>query len=708
MSTPFKVDIDDIEFMFFDLLGVDSTLGKTEKYGAFDADTYKATLREAAKIAEEVLGPINGPGDRQGCKLDDDGNVTTPDGYVDAWKKFAEGGWIAPSAPPEYGGVGLPRAVTMTVNDMFIGACTAFMMYPGLTAPAGRMVVEFGDDAYKELVATRLFTGQWSGTMCLTESGAGSSVGDNRAKAEPSGEDGVYFLEGEKIFISGGDTDMAENIIHLVLARTPGSPGGTKGLSLFMVPKYEFDAEGNIGARNDAKVVGIEHKMGINGSATCTLALGSTGKCKGWLIGKERGGIMQMFKMMNEARIGVAGQGAAAAGAAYSFARQYANERVQGTTLTKRDADAERVTIAQHPDVRRMLMTLKVVSETVRALCVRIAYWHDLWDVSDDEAEKKRLLRRADLLIPILKAHVTDLGFDMAVTAVQVYGGYGFIGEYPVEQLVRDSKIQSIYEGTNGIQALDLLGRKMRIDGGALFMEWMGEAQKTLGDAGKEGFAAQGRVPGQGPRPARGVGDAPGQGRRRRQYQRRLHLRRPVPQGDRHRDARPRGPRASPRGEAPHRRPRRVHLPQGQAPQPRLLRRPPAPGRRGPRQDGPVQRRELPRRDPLRLTRRERPPWAGARMALHRDCLAWRNCCIWRNQEGGIQRSNALGGVHSVSCLEPQPTGRFLPTASTSACKPTSAEMPADLTRSRSRPSPMGCCSTPKRPRLHTPTTPQR
>ncbi len=491
MSTPYKVDLDEIEFMFFDLLEVAKTLGDSEPYGGFDVDTYRATLREAAKLAEEVLAPINTPGDREGCKLDADGNVTTPKGYVDAWRKFAEGGWIAPAAPVEYGGVGLPRAVAMTVNDMFIGACTAFMMYPGLTAPAGRMVVAFGDDSYKQLVATKLFTGEWSGTMCLTESGAGSSVGDNRAKATPSDTPGVYLLEGEKIFISGGDNDMAANIIHLVLARTPGSPMGTKGLSLFMVPKYEFDAEGNLGRRNDAKVVGIEHKMGINGSATCTLALGANGPCKGWLIGKEREGIQQMFKMMNEARIGVAGQGAAAAGAAYAFARQYAAERVQGTKLTKRDADAERVRIIEHPDVRRMLMTLKVVSETVRSLCVRIAYWHDLIEVSKDEQETKRLHRRAELLIPILKAHVTDLGFEMAVTAVQVYGGYGYIGEYPVEQLVRDAKIQSIYEGTNGIQALDLLGRKMRMDGGALFMEWLGEAQKTLADAGKEGFSAQ-------------------------------------------------------------------------------------------------------------------------------------------------------------------------------------------------------------------------
>lgn len=491
MSTPFKVDLEDLEFTFFQQLRVAEKLGATEKYKEIDEDTYRTTLAEAAKLAENVLHPINGPGDREGCKLDGEGNVTTPKGYGDAWRAMAEGGWIAPSAPVEYGGVGLPRVVTMAVTDMLSGSSLAFMMYPGLTSAAARMVDEFGDDAYKELVATKLFTGEWGGTMCLTEAGAGSSVGDNRAKATPSGDGGVYLLEGEKIFISGGDNDFTTNIIHLVLARTPGSPAGTKGLSLFLVPKYEYDADGTIGDRNGAKVVGIEHKMGINGSATCTLALGSDKPCKGWLLGKEREGITMMFKMMNEARVGVAGQGSATAGAAYSFARQYAVERVQGNSLTQRGGDDPRVRIVEHPDVRRMLMTLKVVSETCRAACLRMAFLHDLATTTTDEKERDRHETRADLLIPVLKAHVTDLGFEMASLAVQVYGGYGFIGEYPVEQLVRDAKIQSIYEGTNGIQALDLLGRKMRIQNGALFMTWMAETQARLKAAGEEGFTAQ-------------------------------------------------------------------------------------------------------------------------------------------------------------------------------------------------------------------------
>ncbi len=492
MSTPFTVDLDDLDFIFFEQLRAHERLASYAPYADLDADTYRATFAEAARLATGVLHPINRTGDREGCKLDGEGNVTTPKGYRNAWKQMADGGWIAPSAPEDLGGPGLPRCVTMAVNDMFDAACTAFMMYPGLTAAAGRVVRAFGPEATRDLVARRLFTGQWSGTMCLTEAGAGSSVGDNRARATASEEPGVWLLEGEKIFISGGDNDLVENIVHLVLARTPGSPNGTKGLSLFLAPKYIFDGAGTLGERNGAKVVGIEHKMGINGSATCTLALGSDRPCKAWLVGKEREGIALMFHMMNEARIGVAGQGCAIAGAAYGYALAYARERVQGTGLAKRDSDEERVRITAHPDVRRMLMTLKVVAETMRSACIKLVLLHDIGRNTSDENERLRCEARQDLLIPVLKAHCTDLGFEMAALAVQVYGGYGYVGEYPVEQLVRDAKIQSIYEGTNGIQALDLLGRKMRAHGGKHFMEWMTESQQELAQAAAEGFAVQG------------------------------------------------------------------------------------------------------------------------------------------------------------------------------------------------------------------------
>ena len=342
MSTPYKVDVEDVKFVFFDQLQVDKKLAQTEAFAELDRDTYEATIEEVRKIAEDVLHPINAIGDRQGCKLDDEGNVTTPEGYGEVWKQMAEGGWIAPGADPELGGGGMPRSISGVCNDVFPSACTAFMMYPGLTAAAARVTAAYGPAALRTLVATKLFSGEWGGTMCLTESGAGSSVGDNRCKAVPADEEGMWLLEGEKIFISGGDQDLTDNICHLVLARTPGSPEGTKGLSLFLVPKFMFDTEsGELGERNGAKVVGIEHKMGINGSATCTLALGASGPCKAWMVGEERQGITLMFHMMNEARIGVALQGVATCQAAYGYALQYAKERVQGQPLRNmRDPEA--------------------------------------------------------------------------------------------------------------------------------------------------------------------------------------------------------------------------------------------------------------------------------------------------------------------------------------------------------------------------------
>ncbi len=491
-STSFTVNLRDIQFVLFDQLGMDQKLASVEAYADFDRDVYEATLAEGKRIAEDKLAPINGPGDREGCTVDEDGNVTTPKGYKEAWQTLADGGWIAVTAPPELGGSGMPFIMSMALNNMFIGAAMAFMMYPGLGAAAARVIAKHGPEDKRELWASKMFTGEWGGTMCLTESGAGSSVGDNRAKATPTDEPGLYEIEGEKIFISGGDHDLADNIVHLVLARTPNAGKGTKGLSLFMVPKFLVDAEGNLGDRNGAHVLGIEHKMGINGSATCTVGFGSRGRCLGYIVGEENQGIELMFLMMNEARIGVGTQGMAIATAAYQYSLHYANERVQGSSIREaRNPDAPKVAIVQHPDVRRMLMTQKVLSETMRSLCYKLALFADLAEHSQDEEERKRLEGRVDLLVPILKAMCTDLGYDVATLAVQIYGGYGYIQEFPVEQLVRDSKIASIYEGTNGIQALDLLGRKMRIGSGALFIDWMQDAEAFLRSAAKDGFIEQ-------------------------------------------------------------------------------------------------------------------------------------------------------------------------------------------------------------------------
>lgn len=490
-STSFAVDLQDIHFVLFDQLEMDRKLGQHGKYADLDREVYAATLTETKRIAEEVLGPINKSGDRVGCKLDGDGNVTTPPGYKEAWRTLADGGWIAVSAPAELGGGGMPFTMAMIVNEVLCGACMAFMMYPGLTAGAARVILEHAPERLREPFARNMFSGKWGGTMCLTEAGAGSSVGDNRSKATPTDEPGVYLIEGEKIFISGGDQDFTENIVHLVLARTPNAGRGTKGLSLFMVPKFLVDADGQLGARNGAHVLGIEHKMGINGNATCTLGLGMRGPCRGWLVGEENQGIELMFLMMNEARIGVAAQGQAIAAAAYGYARVYAKDRIQGQPL--RDAknpDAAPVAIVQHPDVRRMLMLQKVHSETMRSLLCKVALYFDLMHEAEDPAERERLKARVDLWTPIVKAMCSDLGFEVATLAVQTYGGYGYIGEYPVEQLVRDAKITSIYEGTNGIQAMDLVGRKLRIGGGALFIEWMNEAMAAV-----EKAAADYKVP---------------------------------------------------------------------------------------------------------------------------------------------------------------------------------------------------------------------
>jgi len=484
-ATDFTVDMQDIQFVLFDLLDIDARLQSIERFADFDLETYQATLAEAERIATEVLGPINTSGDREGVSMDEDGNVRTPKGYKAAWDTFAEGGWVGMSAHPDAGGIGLPQVIALAGTEMFSGAATAFSMYPGLTAGAARVIWEFGPKDWRQPVAEKMFTGEWGGTMCLTEADAGSAVGDNRTKAIRTETPGLYHLVGEKIWISGGDQDLTDNIVHLVLARTPDAPAGSKGLSLFLVPKFEFDDDMNLGERNGAVVTGLEHKMGIHASATCMLALGAGDTpAKGWLVGEEGQGLPIMFHLMNEARIGVGVQGQSLAAAAYNYARAYAKDRIQGTAIENfRDADAERVAIVKHPDVRRMLMRMKVLVETMRSFLYRVAYYEDLATSSElDDAEREKFAGRVDLLVPVAKSHCTDMGFEVCVTGVQVLGGYGYTQEYPLEQLVRDGKIMTIYEGTNGIQAMDLLGRKLRMKGGMLLMDWVQDAQKLCKD----------------------------------------------------------------------------------------------------------------------------------------------------------------------------------------------------------------------------------
>ncbi len=490
-ATGLTVDLRDIHFVLFEQLRVQEVLRDFEAFADMDQDLYEAMLEEAVKVATEVLYPLNKPGDVHGCAFDGEGNVTTPPGFKEGYETFRESGWIGTMAPAEWGGIGLPRPVGAAVGEIFSGANTALMTYSGLTRGAAELITEHGPDWIKDLCLPRMYAGDWSGTMCLTEAGAGSAVGDNRARATPTDEPGVYHLEGEKVFITAGDQDLTDNILHLVLARLPDAPEGTKGISIFLVPKLHIAGEG-LGERNDAYVVGIEEKMGIHGSATCTLVLGANGPCRGYLLGEPNTGMRIMFHMMNDARIQVGLQGLASASVSYQNALAYARERAQGSAVEHwRDPSAPRVTIDQHPDVRRMLLLQKTAVEAMRSLVFTTALRTDLATRHPDSATREQNHDLVELMTPIVKAHLSDLGFECTRLAIQTFGGYGYIGEYPVEQHMRDVKIASLYEGTNGIQAMDLLGRKLTRGGGVLLLQWIQTAGEVVSAAREVGLGEQ-------------------------------------------------------------------------------------------------------------------------------------------------------------------------------------------------------------------------
>jgi alkylation response protein AidB-like acyl-CoA dehydrogenase len=377
----------------------------------------------------------------------------------------------------------MPVTLSLAVSDYFIGANFAFMMYPGLTHGAGRLVHTFGTEKQKKLFLKKMFAGEWTGTMLLTEPEAGSDVGALTTSAVKN-DDGTYSISGNKIFISSGEHDLSENIIHPVLARIEGAPQGTRGISLFLVPKIRVNDDGSLGEFNDVVCTGVEEKMGIHGNATCSLSLGSKGNCQGTLLGEKNKGMRAMFQMMNEARLLVGLQGLACASAAYLYAVNYARERVQGRHLLKAlEDDAPLVPIIEHPDIRRMLLTMKVYVEGMRSLIYYIGNCEDKFKISDKEADKAKYQGLIDLLIPISKGYVTDKAFEVCSLGVQVYGGYGYIKEYPMEQLLRDCRITQIYEGTNGIQAMDLLGRKLGMNKGKPIMDLLGEIQQTIAGA---------------------------------------------------------------------------------------------------------------------------------------------------------------------------------------------------------------------------------
>ncbi|MDP6932557.1 MAG: acyl-CoA dehydrogenase [Myxococcota bacterium] len=480
-ATTFNIDLRDMRFVLHEQLRMGQTMSECETFADYDNELYDSFLDEAARFSTDVLAPCNRQGDIEGCEFDGAGSVRPPAAFKEAWHALAENGWMAFGAPAEHGGTPAPQVLSVAVHEMFTGANVAFATYPGLTRGVARLLTEFAPEWLKNLCIPHMYDGTWAGTMCLTEAGAGSAVGDNRARATRSEDGQTYLLQGEKVFITAGDQNFTENIIHLVLARTPDAPDGIKGLSIFAVPKFNFDRNGNLGARNGIYVTGIEEKMGIHGSVTCTLTLGENGPCTGFLLGEEGAGIQIMFRLMNEARIGVGIQGLSGAAGAYLNALSYAKERIQGVEIAKiKDFDAPRVPIVVHPDVRRMLMWQRVHVETMRSLLYSTAFTVDRAVHLANDTDREATIDHVGLITPLCKAHCSDISFEVCCYALQTYGGYGYLQDYPVEQYVRDTKIASIYEGTNGIQAMDLLGRKMRMQSGAVFMGWMAQLEEDL------------------------------------------------------------------------------------------------------------------------------------------------------------------------------------------------------------------------------------
>jgi alkylation response protein AidB-like acyl-CoA dehydrogenase len=465
----YKAPLRDMRFVLDEVLDV-SGLSKLPGYEDATPDTIHAILEEAAKICENVLFPLNRTGDEEGCTYEN-GVVRTPKGFKEAYKQFCDGGWTSVTCDPAYGGQGLPATVGFAVTEIITASNQAFGMYPGLSHGAYEALHTHGSEELKKAYLPKLADGTWSGTMCLTEPQCGTDLGLIRTRAEPQA-DGSYAITGTKIFISAGEHDLTENILHLVLARLPDAPGGTKGISLFLVPKFLPAKDGGVGERNGIRCGAIEHKMGIKASSTCVMNLDNA---KGWLVGELNKGMPAMFVMMNAARLGVGMQGLGIAETSYQSAVAYARDRLQGRSLTgPKNAEGPADPIIVHPDVRRMLLTQKSFTEGARALSLWVSMLIDEAHSHPDADKRAAADDLVQMLTPIIKAYFTDMGSECANLAVQTYGGHGYIRENGVEQLVRDARITQLYEGTNGIQALDLIGRKLPMKGGQA-------AQRLLG-----------------------------------------------------------------------------------------------------------------------------------------------------------------------------------------------------------------------------------
>ncbi len=467
----YKAPVDDVLFLLKDVFHIER-YDNLPRFADANIETLAAILGEGAKFCEEVLQPLNRVGDKEGCKRNADGSVTTPKGFKEAYRQMAEGGWIGLSAETEYGGQGLPHTVDAAVNEFVSAANMAFGMYPGLSKGAYRAIATHGNDEQKKKYLPKLASGEWSGTMNLTEPQCGTDLGLIRAKAVPQ-HDGSYKISGSKIFISAGEHDLAKNIVHLVLARIEGAPEGVKGISLFVTPKLKVNADGTVGGPNGVTCGSIEEKMGIHGNSTCVI---NYDEATGWLVGEANRGLNAMFVMMNEARLGVGIQGLALSEVAYQNAAQYAKDRLQGRAISGVKApDKPADPIIVHPDIRRMLMTMRAFNEAARALMLWTALKADVALQSDDEKTRQAADDHMGLLTPVIKGVFTDKGFENAVMAQQVFGGHGYIQEHGMEQFVRDARIAMIYEGANGIQALDLVGRKLPKDGGRALMTFFNE-----------------------------------------------------------------------------------------------------------------------------------------------------------------------------------------------------------------------------------------
>jgi acyl-CoA dehydrogenase len=467
----YKAPVEDVSFLLNDVFQIDR-YDNLPGFSDASADVREAIIGEAAKLAEEVLQPLNRSGDMEGCKRKDDGSVTTPKGFKEAFKQLTEGGWLGLSVPSEYGGQGLPVTLSQTVNEFQCSANMAFAMYGGLTMGATAALLVHGTDEQKKTYVPKMVAGEWTGTMNLTEPHCGTDLGLLRTKAVRQA-DGSFKITGTKIFISAGEHDLADNIIHLVLARIEGAPAGIKGVSLFVVPKFLVNADGSVGARNGVTCGSIEHKMGIHGNSTCVM---NYDNATGWLIGEENKGMQGMFVMMNEARLGVAVQGLAQSEVAYQNAVTYARERLQGRALTGAKAtDKPADPIIVHPDVRRTLLSIRAFNEAARAMVIWTSLKSDVAHRSQDQKDRQAADDHMGLMTPIMKGYMTDMGFANAVQAQQMFGGHGYIAEHGMEQFVRDARIAMIYEGANGIQALDLVGRKLPRDGGRAVMAFFAE-----------------------------------------------------------------------------------------------------------------------------------------------------------------------------------------------------------------------------------------